>query len=159
MSEHGERGTDGTGSMRARLAAERGFTMIELLVVTIIIGLLSAVALPAFLGQQAKAVDASAKELAHTVQVTAETYATDNGGIWTGMTPAALAGIEATIPTSSPSVAYLSAVTNADASGYTLTISDLHSNETFSISRRNGVITRTCTPATGLSGGCVDGTW
>ena len=160
MSEHGtQEQADGTGAVRRRLMGERGFTLIELLVVMIIIGLLSAIALPAFLNQRAKAVDASAKELAHTAQVAAETYATQNDGTWAGMSPAALAAIEASIPTSSSSNPFLSSVTNASSSGYAVTISDTNSNETFTIARLNGAVTRTCTPSVGLNGGCHGGTW
>ncbi len=159
MGQRGGRQVNGAGRVRRRIAGEHGFTLIELLVVIIIIGLLAAIALPAFLGQEAKAADAGAKELAHTAQVAAEAYATDHDGSWTGLDVAALAAIEGTIPTAPAGGAYLSSVTNADASGYTLTVSDARSNETFSISHRNGSVTRTCSPTTGVAGGCVSGSW
>src|SRR3712207_3836944 len=64
--------------LRQRMADERGFTLIELLVVILIIGILAAIALPAFLNQREKAQDTEAKSAVRTAQTAMETFYTDN---------------------------------------------------------------------------------
>jgi len=153
-------------STQRLLANERGFTLIELLVVILIIGILAAIAIPAFLNQKSKATDASAKELAHTGQVTIENYGIDHAGNYSGVTLTIMNQYEQTIQTAAGNGnAYLSAVSGT-ATGYTVTATAT-SGDSFSITRgATGSLSRSCTgpggvtPAAGtVVGGCVAGTW
>ena len=151
--------------LRQRSKEEGGFTLIELLVVILIIGILAAIAIPSFLSQKSKATDSSAKELARTAETTAETYATDHGGNYAGMTIAELQAYEKTIPSCpNTSNACLKTVTVAGTGNeeYTVT-AEATDGHTFSVVRKaSGTTERTCTPPglTGSAGGgCQNGSW
>ena len=138
--------------LRVRAQSESGFTLVELLVVMLILGLLAAIAIPAFFNQRTKAQDSEAKSTAKTAQTAMETFATDRNGKYAGATTALLKAIEPTLSTAT-SGANSIALTNVTDTTYTITVTSA-SNNTFSIVRAtDGSLTYPCTPAGG-GGGC-----
>ena len=82
--------------LRKRIESEKGFTLIEMLIVIIILGILIAIAVPAYLGFRERAHDASAKSNVRAAVPAVEAYGADNDG-YTGMDTAALLAIDAAI--------------------------------------------------------------
>jgi type IV pilus assembly protein PilA len=148
-------------NLRAKIGArlngdsEAGFTLIELLVVMLILGILAAIALPAFFNQKEKANDAKAKEYAHSAQVAMETYSTDNGGSYVGATVAELEEIEPTLGTATLSVFGAGKAGVPTATAYTIASEAPNSGNIFYVENNAGTLKFECTE--GGNGGCPTG--
>ena len=137
--------------LRKRAQDEKGFTLIELLVVILIIGILAAIALPAFLGQRTKGQDSAAKSDARNMISQMESFYTE-GDTYVGG-PGTKTGLDVG---AGPGQVNVSGQTK---DSYVITAYSKSKNEFVVTRAADGTVTRTCTVKADNDGGCNGGKW
>ena len=149
--------------LKERARGERGFTLIELIVVILIIGILAGIAFAVFMGSRDKAYDADAKSMARNLVSQVESCYTPNEDFRECDSAAKLGEFAAGIDYgSSPGQAEVQNATKDSYEVVAISRSQTNGvNHTFTIIRSvQGQNERTCQAGpSNNEGGCRNGTW
>jgi type IV pilus assembly protein PilA len=128
--------------VRSSASSQAGFSLIELLVIVLLVGILAAIALPNFLGQDAKAHDADAKQAARTLQTTMRICGIEQDGSFIDPRACNLRRLREIEP--SIERGGVSANPNSPTGGFTVRATSESGNSFTIVRGPDGAVERTC---------------
>jgi type IV pilus assembly protein PilA len=156
LGQHRSRTAAMLTQLTQSLDSTRGFTLIEVLVVVLIVGILAAIAMPTLLSAQGKANDAAAESLAGSAQTAVEVIASDAAGSYAGVSKAAIKALDPAIATAAKGNEAWISKASGTADTYTVTATSAGTSNTYTVARAaTGFVSRTCKVASLANlGGC-----